>query len=150
MITYLKGDATKPKGIGNKIITHVCNDIGGWGAGFVLALSKKWITPEKMYRSIAIESLKLGMVQYVSVENNIIVANIIGQHGIYYDNDGNPPVRYEAIKTALKDVNKVALKTNSTIHAPRFGSGLSGGEWNKIEDIINETLTVDVFIYDLP
>lgn len=41
-IQYLKGDATNPQVEGNKIITHICNDIGGWGKGFVLAISKRW------------------------------------------------------------------------------------------------------------
>lgn len=27
-ITYLKGDATTPTATGNKIIVHICNDIG--------------------------------------------------------------------------------------------------------------------------
>ena len=39
-INYLKGDATEPTKK-PAIICHVCNDIGGWGRGFVLALSKK-------------------------------------------------------------------------------------------------------------
>ncbi len=52
MINYVKGDATSPIGDGVKLIVHVCNDIGAWGAGFVLALSKKWITPEKQYKRI--------------------------------------------------------------------------------------------------
>jgi hypothetical protein len=30
-ILYLKGDATNPQVEGNKIIAHICNDIGGWG-----------------------------------------------------------------------------------------------------------------------
>lgn len=30
-IQYIKGDATSPKGTDNKIIVHVCNDVGGWG-----------------------------------------------------------------------------------------------------------------------
>src|SRR5205823_6841477 len=49
-ITYLKGDATCPQAKGVKIICHVCNDIGGWGKGFVLALSKRWSEPEAAYR----------------------------------------------------------------------------------------------------
>jgi hypothetical protein len=40
-IQYIAGDATAPIGDGNKIIAHVCNDIGAWGAGFVLAISKR-------------------------------------------------------------------------------------------------------------
>ena len=42
MINYLTRDATAPTAIGNKIIVHICNDIGAWGKGFVMALSKKW------------------------------------------------------------------------------------------------------------
>ena len=44
-IKYLKGDATCPQAKGMKIICHVCNDAGGWGKGFVLALSKRWDEP---------------------------------------------------------------------------------------------------------
>ncbi|WP_228098667.1 hypothetical protein [Pedobacter sp. MC2016-24] len=49
-INYLTGDATNPAYSGNKIIVHVCNDIGGWGKGFVMAISKRWKEPEKRYR----------------------------------------------------------------------------------------------------
>ena len=49
-ITYLQGDATQPQSKGNRIIAHVCNDLGGWGKGFVLAISKRWPEPEAEYR----------------------------------------------------------------------------------------------------
>lgn len=42
---YLTGDATAPGGTGTRIIAHVCNDIGHWGKGFVLAISKRWPEP---------------------------------------------------------------------------------------------------------
>lgn len=29
-IMYIKGDATSPIAPNNKVITHICNDIGGW------------------------------------------------------------------------------------------------------------------------
>ncbi len=51
-IVYTTGDATAPKGDGPKIIPHVCNDIGGWGSGFVLALSARWAAPEAAYRAL--------------------------------------------------------------------------------------------------
>ncbi|GGJ45802.1 hypothetical protein GCM10010121_066360 [Streptomyces brasiliensis] len=41
-IKYVRGDATVPSGKGVKAIAHVCNDVGGWGKGFVLALSRRW------------------------------------------------------------------------------------------------------------
>ena len=45
-IHYLKGDAVYPQARGNIIITHICNDIGVWGRGFVVALSARWMAPE--------------------------------------------------------------------------------------------------------
>jgi hypothetical protein len=48
--SLLIGDATKPEGAGVKIIAHVCNDIGAWGRGFVLALSKLSPAPERAFR----------------------------------------------------------------------------------------------------
>ena len=50
MIIYLVGDATRPQGTGNKIIAHICNSIGKWGKGFVLSVSKRWKSPEIMYK----------------------------------------------------------------------------------------------------
>jgi hypothetical protein len=44
-INYLKGDATFPEAKGTKIICHICNDLGAWGKGFVLAISKRWSEP---------------------------------------------------------------------------------------------------------
>jgi O-acetyl-ADP-ribose deacetylase (regulator of RNase III) len=46
-IKYIKGDATNPVSEGEKIICHICNDIGRWGKGFVLAISRRWKEPEK-------------------------------------------------------------------------------------------------------
>jgi O-acetyl-ADP-ribose deacetylase (regulator of RNase III) len=65
-IKYIKGDATAPGASGNKIIVHVCNDIGGWGRGFVMALSAKWKEPEMEYRKWykSGDNFKLGEVQY--------------------------------------------------------------------------------------
>ena len=38
-IHYTTGDATRPATDGRNIIAHICNDIGGWGKGFVGPLS---------------------------------------------------------------------------------------------------------------
>lgn len=148
-ITYLKGDATYPQSDGNKIIPHVTNDSSKWGKGFVLALSKRWKEPEEAYRSVKLAKLYLGMVQFICVENDIIVANMVGQHDIIRNELGEPPVRYWAIKMALIQVNRMAKLSKSTLHCPRFGAGLAGGEWKEIEKIIKETIEVDVFVYDL-
>lgn len=144
-INYVKGDATNPIGGGNKIIPHICNNKNRWGAGFVLALSKRWSYPEQFYR--ARQKYPLGEVDVLQVEDDIYVANMIAQHDTRPDSKGNPPIRYEALRTALSKVNKIAVEMNATIHAPKFGAGLSGGDWNVIEGIIEEIMTVDVTIY---
>ncbi len=154
-IVYLVGDATKPQAAGNKIIIHVCNDVGAWGKGFVLALSKVSSAPERCFRGWYLErehnDFALGAVQFVSISPDILVANMIGQHGIRAFRSV-PPVRYDAVETALKTVGKKALAENASIHLPRIGCGLAGGEWRKIEPLIEQqicALGVPVFVYDL-
>ena len=137
-INYIKGDATQPVAIGNKIIVHICNDIGGWGRGFVMAISKRWKKPENEYRNWykSRENFKLGAVQFVNVEPDIWVANIIGQHKINSDEDGNPPIRYEAVASGLDKVGDFAIEITGNVHMPRIGCGLAGGTWDKIEPLI--------------
>ena len=148
MIIYLIGDATSPIGEGEKLLPHVCNNIFGWGAGYVLALSKKWKMPEIIYRST--KELILGDVQFVYVYNDITVCNMIAQEGLGVNKITKlPPIRYNALRECLKKVNELAVKIDATIHAPRFGAGLSGGDWSIIEQIIKEEISVDVYIYDL-
>jgi O-acetyl-ADP-ribose deacetylase (regulator of RNase III) len=153
-ITFLKGDATNPLTEGNKIIVHICNDIGGWGKGFVMAISKKWKEPEKKYREWfkSQEDFSLGHVQFVQVEESLWVANLIGQHKINKDENGQPPIRYEAVLKGLQAVGQFALQNKASVHMPRIGCGLAGGTWDKIEPLIESTLTtknVSVTVYDI-
>lgn len=153
-ILYIKGDATAPIGSGVKVITHICNDIGGWGKGFVLALSKKWKMPEEAYRQWykSQEEFTLGAVQFVNVENKLYVANMIGQHGIYKDSKGLPPIRYDAVRQCLKEVALFTIAHKASVHMPRIGCGLAGGKWELMEQIIKEefiTKEIAVTVYDL-
>ncbi len=149
----MKGDATDPIGEGNKIVVHICNDIGGWGKGFVMAISKRWKEPEKQYRTwyASKNNFHLGEVQFVAVSENIWIANLIGQHKINKDEQGNAPIRYDAIETGLDKVAEFSKQNNASVHMPRIGCGLAGGTWDKIEPIILKTLSenqVKVFVYD--
>lgn len=152
-IQYIKGDATSPEGLENKIIVHVCNDIGGWGKGFVMAISKKWKTPEKQYRDWfkSKNYFELGKVQFVQVEEDLWVANLIGQHKINKDENGDAPIRYHAIEEGLEVVSDFAKTNNASVHMPRIGCGLAGGKWEMIEPIILEKLSnqdIKVVVYD--
>lgn len=147
-IKYIKGDATSPKGNGMKVIAHICNDQGKWGAGFVMALSKKWDAPESLYRSLSLNELELGSVKYAVVYDNIIVANMIAQHGTKPDESGQSPIRYNALETALLKVSEFCENKDCTLHMPKIGSGLAGGDWSVIEKIIEDNVQVPVTVYE--
>ncbi|MFF4531687.1 macro domain-containing protein [Streptomyces sp. NPDC001407] len=156
-ITYVRGDATQPIGPGPKIIAHVSNDSGGWGAGFVVALSRRWPQPEAAYRQWYRDGTNggfaLGAVQLVGVEDGLWVANMIGQHGIRSRARTTAPVRYDAVDQALASLAERALALSASVHMPRIGCGLAGGRWAEIEPLIGHRLTdqgVPVTVYDLP
>lgn len=153
-IKYLIGDATNPvlQHENNFMcIVHSCNDIGAWGSGFVVALSKKWKEPEQQYLSWFKSKKKpvLGDVQHVVVAPNLFVANIIGQKGIRGPNN-TKPVRYYAIRKGLKTL-LTQLPSRTEFHMPRMGCDRGGGEWSEIEKILTEVLLPnhEVVVYDL-
>lgn len=153
-IKYIKGDATNPSTAGNQIIAHICNDIGGWGKGFVLAISKRWKKPEDNYRDWYKSGthFNLGEIQMVQVEENLWVCNMIGQHKTVTNSKGIAPIRYEAVESCLKKLADKALLLKASIHMPRIGCGLAGGKWEEIEPIIQSALLedgIEVYVYDL-
>ncbi|MFD8494907.1 macro domain-containing protein [Amycolatopsis sp. NPDC059657] len=139
----IKGDATSPHAKGPKIIAHVCNDLGGWGKGFVLAISKRWPEPEHAYRAWHRarpgNDFGLGAIQLIRVRADTWVANMIAQHGMRVGSKG-PPIRYDAVASCLADVASHALRLGASVHMPRIGCGLAGGRWERIEPIITDTL----------
>jgi O-acetyl-ADP-ribose deacetylase (regulator of RNase III) len=169
VITYLEGDATCPQVGGPKIIAHVCNDAGGWGKGFVLAISARWTAPEACYRRWyklrkaegselrratpgAVVSttgdFQLGEVQLVQVLPDTYVANMIAQAGTRTGSKG-PPIRYPAVQASLAKVAAFASSLHASVHMPRIGCGLAGGKWERIEPLIEEALGGHrVLVYD--
>ena len=168
-IHYLTGDATKPQYDKCAIICHVCNSIGGWGAGFVMALSKKWESPERLYRKwhanmineldfnciYPLPKFGLGATQFIKpdLHQNIYIANMIAQHDVRWYED-IPPIRYDRLRQCLNEVAYRAKKLKATVHMPDLiGCGLAGGYKPTVIGLIEETLTsknIDVFIYTLP
>jgi O-acetyl-ADP-ribose deacetylase (regulator of RNase III) len=155
-IEYVAGDATRPAGNGPMIVAHVCNDAGGWGRGFVVAVSDRWPEPERAYRSWyrgrAGNDFRLGAVQVVAVGPDLWVANMIGQHGIR-SSGGVPPIRYDALRQCLAKVADEAVAKHATVHVPRIGAGLAGGRWDQVEELLVDELAqrdVAVTVYDLP
>lgn len=174
-INYLKGDATNPIDERTKVIIHICDDVGSWGKGFVMAISKQWKLPEVEYRNwfknkelentkiVKFERLesrdkysnekefKLGNVQFVKATEDIWIANMIAQRDIKANKEGLPPIRYSCVSECLERVRQFAKKHNASIHMPRIGCGLAGGQWTEIEEIVNDNLIaheIETFVYD--
>ncbi|MFI6522174.1 macro domain-containing protein [Spirillospora sp. NPDC050679] len=153
-IRYVRGDATSPQAKGVKVVAHVCNDLGGWGKGFVLAVSRRWPEPEADYRAWhrdrARNDFGLGAVRFVRVEPYVWVANMIGQRGMKRGSKG-VPIRYDALARCLAALGDRALELEASVHMPRIGCGLAGGKWSQVEPLIQEHLSdrdVPVTVYD--
>lgn len=154
-ITYLKGDATVPRGTGAHVIAHIVNDRGlTWGAGFGLFVRKKWPSVQEEFRRWAVErrrEFKLGAVHRSVINENIKICHMVAQHG--YGESPVPRIRYGALQTCLHVVAQEALRSNATVHMPRIGTGQAGGSWWIISELIDEALCrrgIPVTIYELP
>ncbi|KAL6056835.1 Appr-1-p processing protein [Balamuthia mandrillaris] len=244
-LVYLKGDATVPQAKGNKIVAHIVNTYGGWGKGFVNAISARWgEEPAKLYRQWhrdrATTDFALGAVQFVQVERYVWVANMVAQQGLgreankkkkrrrkkkkgakkknqgnakeaqkpadsarknqtrrkgrraqqeeseeeeseeeeeeeeqendeedHNDGEGGPfskttaaasssagkekgvYVKYDALGQCLDKVRAKAVEEEASVHMPRIGTGLGGGDWSIIEPLIKTHLRgLQVFVYD--
>lgn len=148
MYSEIKGDATAPEGDGKKMIVHIVNNCGVWGAGFVMVLSKKWAEPERAYRGHA--SYAGGDVDYVHAYSNgtkdVVVANMVAQDGV---GGFDRKVNYEWLARCLEDVADNAKRFNYSVHMPKIGCGLGGGSWDIVKAIIKHELRdVDVTVYE--
>jgi len=153
---YVSGDAAIASfGKSKKIIAQICNDKGRWGKGFVMAITDRWgKIPGKMYRrwhkAGKDSGFSLGAVQLVQLTPTLVLANMIGQSGIKKGSKGSP-IRYEALDVALRSVAAHASIEKSSIHMPRIGVGLAGGEWSRVEETLQSIVQehgIEVYVYD--
>ncbi len=155
-LDVLYGSALEPRGDGNKIVVHLVNDkTPNWGGGgFASAVRRHWPQVQEDFRDWAEHqrsNLKLGSVRLCRVDDQLMVASVVAQHG--YGPSDKPRIRYTALRDGLRSVGKAAAVRGASIHMPRIGTGQAGGSWNIISDIIQETLVdegLGVAVYDLP
>lgn len=128
------------------IIPHVCNNIGLFGGGFSGEIGRAF--PEVASNFYVGGKLKLGHTQtvtsYINKQNNnsIIVANMIAQNGVI-SKQNRRPLHYPSLIKCMYNINTIIgdLKNRDLsvrIHCPKFGSGLAGGNWNFISDLIDD------------
>jgi len=181
-LKIVKGDvfASIPPNNDKKIlIPHCVNDIGAWGSGFVLAINKFSMKPKEEYvnwndynscgsmynDTICSDSDRkfyLGACQIVNCDNNVYVANMVGQHETVRTN--SKPVRYWALAEAMRYIARKHLMSKHVnvcnsqcmpideIRTVRFGSGLAQGNAAFIEELMKEIwvdIGIPVTVYEL-
>ena len=145
-------------------VPHICNNIDLFGAGFAAQVDQHYPEVKMNYHLLGKSYLKnnLGHSQIVKVDEDkkykhrLFFVNMIAQSGI--KNANNPrPLNYCALVRSMMLLSQFIhmntgfyQKTEKVeIHAPKFGSGLAGGNWAFISDIIEDAWkNYNVFIYD--
>ena len=141
------------------IVPHVCNNINAFGAGFAADVGNVFPIVKENFHLLG-NKAKLGRTQFVDVttknnKNKLFFANMIAQNGVI-NNLNKRPLNYYALANSMYNVKLFIDKIKNDldidtveIHAPKFGSGLAGGNWNFISDLIYDIWSSDttVFIY---
>lgn len=159
MITYKKGDLLANLPADKYIyIPHITNNTGkAFHEGFVKALNQKWPfefekgSPQWHYLTYT-DQVVLGKNQYIKVEQNITVVNMCAQDNV---NDVGPKrCRYGYLAKCMislaNEINSHSCDRDISIYAPMFGSGIGGGDWSIIEELIEDIWhDLDVTIFSL-
>jgi hypothetical protein len=134
-------------------VPHVCNNIDLFGAGFAAQVADKYPTVKANYHMLGKNFLSKnnGYSQVVKVKEDIkhkhslYFVNMIAQNGVRSQNNTRPLNYYWLVKSMLCLSNFIdnntgfSNKTESIeIHCPKFGSGLAGGNWMFISDLIKD------------
>ena len=103
-ITYLKGDATTPRGEGFRILAHIVNDRSMiWGAGFGRAVRRKWPGVQEDFAKWAVgcrPEYSLGNIHFSRIDDSLTVAHLVAQHGVGPSRTPPHPLRRAGIVLA--------------------------------------------------
>ena len=152
MLNYADGDLIKMAKNGDfDLIAHGANCFCVMGGGIARQIHKE--IPEAYAadcQTVKGDINKLG--NYTSAEITtdtnvvgVLILNCYTQYGFTGYDKNSPPVDYEAIALCMRKINHNFKGKH--IGLPLIGSGLAGGDWDRIEDIIyRELVDMDVTI----
>lgn len=141
------------------IVPHVCNNVNAFGAGFASDVAEMYPEVKVNFHLLGNQS-KLGQCQFIKVKTDknyrysIVFANMICQNKLI-SSLNKRPLNYAALVYCMNQVKNEAktLKADSDngrveIHCPKFGSGLAGGNWNFISELIKDIwYDIPTFVY---
>lgn len=137
-----------------QIIAHQVNCQGYMGKGIALQIRNKYPIVYQEYRKKVEpflregkESLLLGTIQFVKVEEDKWICNLFSQNKIGYNKVFTD---YDALRTAFLRLKRVAAKRNKTIAIPKYiGCGLGGGDWATVYAILTNIFDEELTLYEL-
>lgn len=159
MINYVEGDLISLAKQGNfDVIAHGCNCLSTMGAGLAPHMAKNFGCDRFEMELIGPDIQKLGNIDYQTfvlgekaiwsledAKNNrnepeLTVVNAYTQYkyGRNHTDGDQAPFDYEAFTLCMRKINRVFK--HKRIGLPKIGAGLAGGDWKKIESIIDREL----------
>ena len=126
------------------IVIHGCNCFCTMGAGIAKYIKRKWPTAyEADCETSEGDKEKLGTYSFAEIitgsgknKKKVIIVNAYTQY--HYRGGSSPNVDYDAIDEVFYNIAHDF--SNFKIGYPKIGSGLAGGNWNRISTIIDNNL----------
>lgn len=138
----------------NVLVPFVCSDSLKFTSKFIKASFQRFPVFENNF---FLNKPTIGKVDFYKVKttqnkNSIIFASMPCHH----QNKNGRKINYGDLTSCMHQINSIAKRSTKTsdefnleIHAPKFGTGVSGGDWKIISELINDIWTnINVSIYE--
>lgn len=121
------------------VIVHGCNCFCTMGAGIAYTIQKRF--PEAYAADLLTtrgDRKKLGFFSSATVTENGHDITVVNGYTQFHHSGTPPLVDYEAVQNLFRRVKKEF--SGKRIAYPKIGAGLAGGDWSRIEEIIDTEL----------
>ena len=151
---YIEGDLiTLGKNGQFEVITHSCNCFSKMGRGIAPQMAKEFGCDKfPMEKKTTDKFLKLGNIDwdfFIYGNHELAVVNSYAQYHWSEPSKYGFPADYDSLTLCLRKIN--FQFPNLRVGLPKICAGLAGGDWNKIEKIIQDELfncDVTIVIYN--
>lgn len=138
MITTIQNsDVLSPR---SGVIIHGCNLQGVMGSGVAKHIRTKYPDVYKDYLDAFNfpQRPQLGDILITQVDKFKYIISAMTQE--FYGRDGILYVQYDALREAFRRTNTFlnSLDARLSLHFPKIGCGLAGGDWKIVSTIIEE------------
>ncbi len=123
------------------ILAHGCNCSNVFNKGLAKSIKEKYPKVYDYFMTCPTGPEMLGEVRFVRVNQvppYLTVANCYAQVycGKHKPYRGNCHLDYEALNKCLNRVFEVSAFSGESLHFPRLGCGLAGGDWKVVSEMI--------------